>query len=75
MGRRHVARAHRNVCDVVELVGKALSLSATTYLEIPNPQVLGAWLNMLSRNEEADSFLSHARGNFLLVNQGDGTFA
>eukprot|EP01043_Picozoa_sp_COSAG02_P034109 COSAG02_NODE_2367_length_9051_cov_10.810433_4_plen_754_part_00 len=42
----------------VELVGKALSLSATTYLEIPNPQVLGAWLNMLSRNEEADSFLS-----------------
>lgn len=42
----------------VELVGKALSLSATSYLEIPDPKVLGAWLNMLSRNEEADSFLS-----------------
>lgn len=24
--------------------------------------------------DQADSFLSHARGNFLLVNQGDGTF-
>ena len=42
----------------VELVGKAISLSATTYLEIPNPRVLGAWLNMMSRNEEADSFLT-----------------
>jgi hypothetical protein len=42
----------------VELIGKALSLSATSYLEIPSPQVLGAWLNMLSRNEEADSFLT-----------------
>ena len=42
----------------VELVGKALSLSAVTFLEIPDPRVLSPWLNMLSRNEEADSFFS-----------------
>jgi hypothetical protein len=43
--------------EFVQAMGSALTLAATTFVEIPDPRVLEAWLNMLSRDPQADSFL------------------
>ena len=44
--------------DFVQLIGQTVALATTSFIEIPDPRSLAIWLNMLSRNENAATFLS-----------------